>query len=111
MRYRLERMSAPARRVAIVASVLGRSFTFEQLTAMVDMPPAALLAPVEELKRADVLIESDDALAFRHDIIRQAVLDSVPGSARRALDRQAAGMRQRAASRDRLAPRGKRRAW
>ena len=53
-------------------------------------PPSALLSPVEELIRFGVVIERDAQLAFRHDIIRDAVRASVPVSARRALDRQAA---------------------
>jgi predicted ATPase len=92
MRYRLERMSATARRTAVVAAVLGRSVSFEHLVAMLALVPSELLEPIAELKRADILIESGEALAFRHDIIRQAVLNTIPGSARRALDRQAAEM-------------------
>ena len=37
-----------------------------------------------------MLVESGDRLAFRHDVTREAVRESVPVSARRALDRQAA---------------------
>jgi DNA-binding CsgD family transcriptional regulator len=92
MRYRLERMSAVARRTAVVAAVLGQSVSFEHLVAMLALVPSELLEPVAQLKRADILIESGEALAFRHDIIRQAVLNTIPGSARRALDRQAAEM-------------------
>ena len=39
-----------------------------------------------------MLVESGDRLAFRHDVTREAVRESVPVSARRALDRQAADM-------------------
>jgi predicted ATPase len=41
MRHRLDRMSAPARHTAVVASVLGRSFSFEQLVSMLDSTPAS----------------------------------------------------------------------
>jgi DNA-binding CsgD family transcriptional regulator len=57
---------------------------------MLDRPPATLLGPVEELIDGGMLVESGDRLAFRHDVIREAVRESVPVSARRALDRQAA---------------------
>jgi predicted ATPase len=90
MSERLERVSAPARRAAVVASVLGRTFRFEDLAAMLDLAPSVLLEPIDELTRADILTDDDAILAFRHDIIRQAVLESVPTAARRALDRQAA---------------------
>jgi DNA-binding CsgD family transcriptional regulator len=92
MRYRLDRMSGTARRAAVVAAVLGRSFSLEHLVSMLTLVPSELLEPIAELKRADILTESGETLEFRHDIIRQAVLNSIPGSARRALDRQAAEM-------------------
>ena len=57
---------------------------------MLDRPPATLLGPVEELIDSGILVESRDRLAFRHDVTREAVRESVPVSARRALDRQAA---------------------
>jgi DNA-binding CsgD family transcriptional regulator len=90
MLQRLERLSDAARRTALVASVLGRDFSFEDLALMRDIAPGGLLDPVEELTRAGILVETRTGLAFRHDITRQAVLDSVPASARRALNRQAA---------------------
>jgi DNA-binding CsgD family transcriptional regulator len=90
MRERLERVSLQARQAAVAASVLGRTFRFDDLASMLAVPPGALLGPVEELTRAEILNDSEERLGFRHDIIRQAVLDSVPAAARRALDRQAA---------------------
>ena len=90
MRERLRGMSDPARQAAVVAASLGRRFSFSNLTTMLDRPPSVLLSPVEELVRFGVVIERDGQLAFRHDIIRDAVRASVPASARRALDRQAA---------------------
>ena len=92
MRRRLERMSDPARQVATVASALGRKFSLDDLGAMLGLSPSALLAPVEELIHADLLVERDDKLAFGHDLIREAVRASVPLPARRALDRQAAAV-------------------
>ena len=90
MLQRLERLSDSARRTALVASVLGRDFSFEDLALMREVTPGGLIDPVEELTRADILTETATGLAFRHDITRQAVLDSLPASARRALNRQAA---------------------
>jgi DNA-binding CsgD family transcriptional regulator len=89
MLQRLDRLSDSARRTALVASVLGRDFGFEDLALMREASPGGLLDPVEELTRADILIETPTGLGFRHDITRQAVQDSVPPSARRALERQA----------------------
>ena len=90
MRNRLARLAEPSRRAATVAASLGRRFSFAELAAMLDNAPWALLEPVQSLIDAGLLAQSDDKLAFRHDLTREAVRDSVPISARRALDRQAA---------------------
>lgn len=89
MRDRLARMSAQARNVAHVASVLGRRFSIDQLASMLSEPPARLLPPVGDLVEAELLSEEDGLLSFRHDLIREAVRDSLPASSRRALQRQA----------------------
>ncbi len=90
MRDRLGRMSPAARNAASVASVLGRRFTFDVVARVLDVSPSDLLEPVRELLEAGILVEEEDRLAFRHDILREGVLDSLPGSARGALERQAA---------------------
>ena len=89
MRDRLSWLSEPARQAALVASVLGRRFSFGHLSAMLDEPPSALLTPVDELLRADLLTDDDGLLAYRHDLIREAVQDTLPPTALRALQRQA----------------------
>jgi DNA-binding CsgD family transcriptional regulator len=89
MRDRLSRLSEPARQAALVASVLGRRFSFGHLSAMLNEPPSALLTPVDDLLRADLLTEDDGLLAYRHDLISEAVRDTLPPTALRALQRQA----------------------
>jgi DNA-binding CsgD family transcriptional regulator len=89
MRRRLERMSQPARNVATIAASLGRTFTFDALSKLSHLTPSALLSPVDELVRADLLVESDDTLRFVHDLTRESVRASRPASAGRALDREA----------------------
>lgn len=90
MRERLARMTPGTRQAAIAAAVLGRELRFADLAALLDTTPAKLLEAVEELVRADVLVEGRDTLRFRHDLIREAVLDALPRDARRTLDREAA---------------------
>jgi DNA-binding CsgD family transcriptional regulator len=90
MRARLLRMSPTADRLATLASALGRRFSVYELADMTRMPIAELLDPIKELVQADIFIESDDQLAFGHDLIREAVRASSPVPVRRALDRQAA---------------------
>jgi DNA-binding CsgD family transcriptional regulator len=92
MRERLGRLSDEASDAVTVAASLGRTFTFDELARTLGRPASDLLAPVGELLEANLLVERDQKLAFWHDITREAVRASVPLTARRALDRQAAGV-------------------
>jgi DNA-binding CsgD family transcriptional regulator len=92
MRERLGRLSDEASDAVTVAASLGRTFTFDELARTLGHPASHLLAPVGELLEANLLAERDEKLAFWHDITREAVRASVPATARRALDRQAAGV-------------------
>jgi hypothetical protein len=78
MRERLRSVSAPAREAGTVAASLGRRFAFGDMAKMLDRPASALLGPVEELIDGGMLVESGDRLAFRHDVTRDAVRESVP---------------------------------
>src|SRR5213593_3048729 len=90
MRERLGRLSDEASDAVTVAASLGRTFTFDELARTLGRPASELLAPVGELLEANLLVERDENLAFWHDLTREAVRASVPVTARRALDRQAA---------------------
>src|SRR5207244_5544077 len=92
MRERLGRLSDEASDAVTVAASLGRTCSFAELARTLGRPASDLLAPVGELLEANLLIERDEKLAFWHDITREAVRASVPVTARRALDRQAAGV-------------------
>jgi DNA-binding CsgD family transcriptional regulator len=89
MRRRLGYRSPLAQELAGVAAVLGRSFSHDQLAAMLERPAIAVLAPVEELIEAGLIMEDGQRLAFGHDLIREAVLETLPSSSRRALQRRA----------------------
>jgi DNA-binding CsgD family transcriptional regulator len=89
MRVRLGYRSPVAQQLAGIAAVLGRTFTHDQLTAMLKRPATALLAPVEELMDAGLIMEDGERLAFTHDLIREAVLETLSPASRRALQRQA----------------------
>ena len=91
MRGRLARMSPASERAATFASGLGRRFSVHDLAAMTDMSVTELIAPVNELVQAEILADDDGGrLAFRHDIIREAVRGSLLSSVRSAIDRRAA---------------------
>ena len=90
MRDRLDRLSGDAAQAIRVASVLGPRFSAGQLAAMLQRRPSAIIAAVDEAMRMDFLIEAGDRLSFRHNLLRQAVRQTLPGSLRRALQREAA---------------------
>jgi DNA-binding CsgD family transcriptional regulator len=90
MRRRLTRMPGPAERVATCGASLGRRFSVADLAAASELSVAELVVPIRELVEADILAESGERLAFRHDLIRDAVRASVPAAVRRALDRHGA---------------------
>jgi DNA-binding CsgD family transcriptional regulator len=90
IRRRLDALTDPAREVAAAGTALGRRFTFDELAAMVNKQPSALLAPVKELRQAGLFHALDESLSFRHDIILEAVRGALPASVRRSLDRRAA---------------------
>jgi DNA-binding CsgD family transcriptional regulator/tetratricopeptide (TPR) repeat protein len=90
IRDRLARMSPDARRAAQVASVVGSEFSFGWLASMLDLPPTALMGVVDKLLQAELLSDAAGQLRFRHDLLREAVLETLPLSTRRALQRQAA---------------------
>ena len=92
MRERLARMSDSVRQVATVAGSLGRAFSVSDLSTMLGLRPASVLTSVEELIEAGIVSERGDQLSFQHDLIREAVRQACPPSARRALDRQAAAV-------------------
>ena len=57
---------------------------------MTDMSLTELIDPVNQLVQADIFADDGGRLAFRHDIIREAVRGSLLPPVRRAVDRQAA---------------------
>ena len=72
-----------------MAAVLGPSFTVAELSAVLAVPALQLLGVVQEAVAAGVLVAEADRLAFRHEVIRQALYESLPASARNALHLQA----------------------
>jgi DNA-binding CsgD family transcriptional regulator len=92
MRQRLDRLGTDAKQVAQVAAVLGSDCSAEQVAAMLERRPSALTGAFEELVRAGLLIEVDERLRFGHDLLRQAVVDTLPRSLGRALQREAASV-------------------
>ena len=92
MQQRLDLLSNGAGEVVRVAAVLPDRFSAGLLAAMLDRQPASLMSAVEEAVRADLLVEDDEQLRFRHDLLREATRQSLPQSLRRAMERQSASV-------------------
>ncbi|WP_251056684.1 helix-turn-helix transcriptional regulator [Streptomyces sp. ISL-94] len=88
--YQLRHLSVPTRRLLEAGSVFGRPFLLSEAAGLLGERGVALLAQVEEAVGAHVLVDDGTALAFRHDLIREAVYDGLTGSVRRALHEEAA---------------------
>ena len=86
---RLSGLSGQARRILSVAAVLGPSFTVAELAAVLGAPTLDVLGVIQEAAAVGVLTAESDRLAFRHEVIRQALYESLPMSARNALHLQA----------------------
>jgi DNA-binding NarL/FixJ family response regulator len=85
----LARLSPDARSTLQVAAVLGSRFSADELAALTGLRPAALLGALREALTAGLLTEDADRLAFRHDLVREAVDASLPRSVRQSLRRRA----------------------
>jgi DNA-binding CsgD family transcriptional regulator len=92
MKQRLDHLSSGAGEVVRVAAVLPDRFSAGLLAAMLERQPASLMSAVEEAVRADLLVEDDEQLRFRHDLLREATRQSMPQSLRRAMERQSASI-------------------
>jgi DNA-binding CsgD family transcriptional regulator len=92
MQQRLDHLSTDAGDVVRVAAVLPDRFSAGLLAAMLDRQPASLMSALEEAVRADLLVEDDEQLRFRHDLLRETTRQSLPQSLRRAIERQSASI-------------------
>ncbi|MBG7699742.1 AAA family ATPase [Streptomyces sp. MC1] len=87
---RLERLPEDAVRLLQIGSVLGREFDLGPAARLLGRQVGSLLSGVEAALNAGLLSADGPRLAFRHDLIRQAVHDNLPPAVRTALHREAA---------------------
>jgi DNA-binding CsgD family transcriptional regulator len=92
MRQRLDLLSPGAGEVVRVAAVLPDRFSAGLLAAMLERQPVSLMSALEGAVCADLLVEDDEQLRFRHDLLREATRQSLPQSLRRAMERQSASI-------------------
>lgn len=81
----LHSLSESASQFVKIACVLGRVFSVAEVSAMTGDPASRLLSSVEELLAAEVVVADGNRLAFRHDLLRQAVYQDLPLPVREAL--------------------------
>lgn len=78
---RLDRLSAEARAVAGIAGVIGAHVRFGVLRDASGLPKDAVLAALDELRRAGILVESSAGEAgdyeFAHPILQDVIYDSL----------------------------------
>lgn len=85
---RLGALGAPARQLLETAAVLGRAFSPDDVAELLGEPLAALLPALQETLAAGVLVSAGEQLAFRHGLVWQSVVATLPLPVRQALHRQ-----------------------
>ena len=83
--HRLRFLSEGTVPVLRVAAVLGSTFTFSELCLILQRRPVELMPWVEECVRAGLLGRQGDRLAFRHELIREALYEDTAADIRKAL--------------------------
>ncbi|HLL50801.1 MAG TPA: LuxR C-terminal-related transcriptional regulator, partial [Thermomicrobiales bacterium] len=71
------------------AAVLGRRFSVADVLSLSHLEPSELLEHLDVARRADIVQHYEGDLGFRHDVIRDALYDDIPESARRTLHMEA----------------------
>jgi DNA-binding CsgD family transcriptional regulator len=91
---RMKHLSEDAREVARAGAVMGRCFAPDVLAGIMNRPVADLDAPIEELVQSAILYPFEFVdqgyYDFRHQLLRDALYDTVPAAERRRLHARAA---------------------
>ena len=88
---RLDRVSPECNDVLRVSAVLGKVFTFEELSAAAEQSEDALLDALDEAVGAQLIASgSGDSFSFTHDKIREVLYEELNPIRRRRLHRHAA---------------------
>jgi DNA-binding SARP family transcriptional activator len=82
---RLERLGEPSRRLAAVAAVIGRDFSFTLLQRSGGLAPPETAEGLEELVRRRIVSAVGEAFDFTHDRIRRVVYNELLEPRRRML--------------------------
>ncbi|MEV8021854.1 AAA family ATPase [Streptomyces sp. NPDC086554] len=85
---RLVFLPAEVTEVLRTAALLGSRFGVDELAAATSLPPQQLYQQLELAERAGVMVETEEQLTFRHDLVRQALEQTMSVSARQAMHKQ-----------------------
>ncbi|MEU5217378.1 AAA family ATPase [Streptomyces sp. NPDC020807] len=88
---RLDQLSGDARELVRAAAAAGGTVTVARLADLLGSSPAGLITALREALDADLLAESGDHLAFRHDLVRESVQAGLLPLPRQAPRREVAG--------------------
>jgi DNA-binding CsgD family transcriptional regulator len=89
---RLHELSPDTQRLLEAGAVLGRPFTLRAAAGLLRRPAVELLNATTEALGSGTLEDHDTTLAFRHDLLREAVYDRLTGPAKQALHLEAAAV-------------------
>jgi DNA-binding CsgD family transcriptional regulator len=87
---RLSAVSAETAQMLRTAALLGGNFAVTDLAVLLRRPASELAAGLQEAVTAGILASSGSELTFRHQLIRQALYESMPVALRTALHAEAA---------------------
>jgi DNA-binding CsgD family transcriptional regulator len=88
-RTRVDQLRESARDVVRVASVLGHRFSVGRLAELLDASPPRVAVAVQDALDAGLLVARGDELAFRHDLVRDAVRGALTPAEHQELRRRA----------------------
>jgi ATP/maltotriose-dependent transcriptional regulator MalT len=91
-RKRIDELSPQTRNLLQVAAILGRTVPVRDLATMLGKPISGLIWKLDEAMAAGILVAGADQLAFRHELLRHAVLETLTPPVRLALHREAGQM-------------------
>jgi hypothetical protein len=90
VRHRMAGTSARCRELLRTAAVLGPAFPLADVAGLLSIPAAQLTEPLTEAITAGLLSDEGNVVRFRHELLREAVYEDLPPSARLALHRAVA---------------------
>lgn len=87
-RDRLRQLSRDAQRIAQIGSLYGREFPLNGVLDILGQTASAAAPALQELLDLGFIVDTSTSLAFRHDTVQAAALQSLSPSLRRAMTRE-----------------------